>query len=93
MSKHDAHLEQNLQLVRDYLLVAIGEALDTVASLQHEGLALSTASDLALQLINFTGRNQRRAPRELGHRPREGLFIRVRDSLLYRLVAPARGPP
>ena len=77
VQQHDAHLQQDLELARDGVGVAVGEALGAVAPLQQEALAPLRRSQFRLQLVDFPGHDDRRQAREFAEHAREPLPVLV----------------
>lgn len=67
--ENHTHLQQELDLGLNSLLLAVVEQLSTVSALQQEGISLSDIAQTGLQVLNLIGVHQRRHAIEL----RDGL--------------------
>ena len=65
MRQHQAHLQQDLDLIDDGRGVAEVEALGAIAALEQKSLTACRLRQLRLEGANFPGRNQRRQARDL----------------------------
>src|SRR5688572_27569024 len=93
MQQHDAHLQQDLELARDGIGIAVGETLRAVAALEQEALAALRGGQFGLELIDFPGHHDRWQARELAEDSREPFLVLVDRLLEGRQALPAVGRP
>jgi hypothetical protein len=91
--QHQAHLQQDLELVGDDLRGAVTEVLGAVASVQQEALAGRRLCELPAQRLDLPAGHQRGQPRDLGDDLVDRGGIGVIWLLQRREPAPAVGGP
>lgn len=89
----DAHLEEQLDLGLDGVLLAVVEQLGAVAALQEEGVALGDVAEVRLEREDLGRVHQRRHAAEFGDRLFQLGLVRVGGGLLDGLGAPGAGRP
>ncbi len=65
MQQHEADLQQHLQLLRDAVGLALGEAFGAVARLQQERLATLGRGEPLAQRVDLPRHDDGRQPRDL----------------------------
>ena len=76
VDQHQAHLQQDFELVGDGVRVAVIEALRAIAALQQKPLAARGFGQLLLERSDLPGRHQRRQLGDLATTPRDLRFGR-----------------
>jgi hypothetical protein len=86
----DAHLEQDLQLLRDRVRVAVLEALRTVPTLDQEGAPALRFGKLRLEFLDFPGGDERRQATQFREHALDARRIRIgrllRAGLMFQLA-------
>ncbi len=67
MHEHEAHLQEDLELARNDLGIALRELLGAVATLEEEAVAAGGLGQLAAQRLDLPGGDERRQAAELAH--------------------------
>ena len=91
--QHEAHLEEDLELVGDDRGGAVGEALGAISALQEERPSLGGVGELAFQRFDLPRGDQRRQLRELAADLLDLGGVRVDRLLLGREAPPGVGGP
>ena len=81
LHQHKAHLEQDLQLARDGIRIAVGKTLRAIPPLQKKPLPTHRLSELGLQIVDFPARDQRRQRTQFSDGPIQRHLIRIRRLL------------
>ena len=93
MQQHQAHLQEDLQLLGDAVGFAVGEGLRAVTALQQEGLAALRGGQPRAQGLDLPGHHDGRQARDLGDDALERRGIGIDGLLLGRAALPARRVP
>jgi hypothetical protein len=88
-----AHLQEDLELVRDLGGVAIGEALSAVSALEQKSFAGGGFSELALEGFDFPGGDERRELGQFRNGRIESGRIGILDLVSSRQGAPGSRRP
>ncbi len=88
MQQHEAHLQHDLQLLRDRVRFAIREGLGAVAPLEQEGLSPLGGGQALAQRVDFPGHHDGRQPRQV----RDSDFERFRVGIGRLLLRDFRLP-
>ena len=89
----EGHLQKQLDLGLDHILLAIAEELGAIATLQEEGLALSDIAKVFAETDDLVGEDEGREVLELVNRFFKGGLVWVVGALLDGLGSPRVGRP
>src|SRR5215468_10615172 len=93
MHEHEAHLQEDLQLLGDRVGLAVDECLGAVAALQQEGFAALGGSEPGAQFLDLPGHDDRRQAGDLSQDPLERLGVGIDRLLLGGSGLPAGAVP